>query len=204
MCPSDELGDITVYLKRLALGDSSAEGPLADVVYGQLQRMARRMLSGKSPDLSLEATELVNEVLLELVRLRSIEWQDRGHFFNVASRLLRRRFIDYIRTQRALKRPPGSARVSLEELLLPAPERFEEVMFVHEGLEQLANFDADLSQLVELVYFGGVPIRTVAELRGVSEKTVDRHLDLARRWLETRFRKGCPTLERKSAYPNRA
>jgi RNA polymerase sigma factor (TIGR02999 family) len=204
MCPSDDLGNITVYLKRLALGDSSAEEPLADLVYVQLQNIARRILSGKSPDFTLEATELVNEVLIELVRLRSIDWQDRGHFFSVASRLLRRRFIDHIRSQRALKRPPGNARLSVEELLLPAPDRFEEVMFVHEGLEQLSKFDTELAQLVELVYFGGVPIRTVAELRGVSEKTIDRHLDLARRWLESRFRSVCPSLARKSASTDRA
>jgi RNA polymerase sigma factor (TIGR02999 family) len=200
MKPNNEsLGEITIYLKRLASGDRSAEDPLAELVYAELQRIARRVLFGKPPDYSIEATVLVNEVLLELVRTSSIDWQDRNHFFTVASRTLRRRFIDYIRGEHAIKRPPKKAKVVLEGLLLPSSERFEEILFVNEGLEQLASFDAQLAELVEMVYFGGIPIREVAEIRGVSEKTIDRHLDLARRWLETRFRSGCPSFNPKSA-----
>jgi DNA-directed RNA polymerase specialized sigma24 family protein len=112
---------------------------------------------------------------------------------------LRRRLIDYIRVQRAGKRPSAHERMPFEDLLLPANDRFEEVLFVHEGLDRLAEFDRSLAELVELVYFGGVPIRIVAEMRGVSEKTVDRHLDLARRWLEINFRSPCPQLAAKSA-----
>jgi RNA polymerase sigma factor (TIGR02999 family) len=203
MEPDDQsVGQITLYLKRLSIGDSSAEDPLADLVYAELQRMARRLVHYKAQDFTLQATSLVNEVLLELVRLRSVEWEDRAHFFRVASRLLRRRLIDYIRSQRASKRPSARERVTFEDLLLPASERFEEVLFVHEGLQQLAAFDLQLAELVELVYFGGVPIRAVAEIRGVSEKTVDRHLDLARRWLESRFRTSCPQFAGKSASPD--
>jgi DNA-directed RNA polymerase specialized sigma24 family protein len=75
-------------------------------------------------------------------------------------------------------------------------------MFVHEGLDQLSQFDRPLAELVELVYFGGVSIAALAEMRGVSEKTIDRHLDLARRWLETRFRSGCPQFAAKTADPD--
>ena len=201
---SDErsLNQITLYLKRLASGDTSAEGPLSDLVYVELQRCARQVLHGKSPEFTLQATALVNQVLLELIRLRSIDWQNREHFFKIASRLLRRRFIDYIREQRAQKRPPAAAKATLEAMLLPSHDRFEEVLFVHEGLEQLTNFDPQLAELVELVYFGGVSIKAIAENRGVSEKTIDRHLDLARRWLEYRFRTTCPQFAVKSADAN--
>ena len=195
----DSPSQITIYLKRLAMGDSSAEEPLADLVYTELQQSARRLLHGKPAQFTLQPTALVNDVLLELIRIRTVDWQDRIHFFKVASRLLRRRFIDYIREQRAQKRPPANARTSLDDVLLPAKERFEEVLFVHEGLEQLAKFDPPLEELVELVYFGGVSIAAMAEIRGVSEKTIDRHLDLARRWLETFFRGVCPQLASKSA-----
>ncbi len=200
MRPDESPGQITLYLRRLADGDASAEDPLAELVYVELQRMARGLVHHKAPDFSLQATSLVNEVLLELVRLRTIDWQDRRHFFRVAARLLRRRLIDYIRSQRASKRPSAHERETFEELILPARD-FEEVLFVDEGLRQLAAFDPQLAELVELVYFGGVPIRVVAETRGVSEKTVDRHLDLARRWLESRFRTSCPRFATKSASP---
>lgn len=201
MQPDDPtLGQITVYLKRIAQGDTSAEEPLADLVYAQLRIIARGVIRRGSPELSLDATALVHEVLLELVRLRSVEWQDRAHFFRVASRMLRRRFIDYIRSRKAKKRPTAGARVSLEELLLPSEDRFDEILFVHEGLNQLAKFDEDLASLVETVYFGGVSIHTTAELRGVSSKTIHRHLELARRWLEKHFSAECPTLARNSAF----
>jgi len=193
------LGEITVFLKRVASGDATAEEPLADLVYSQLQRIARGVVRRDSAEFSLDATALVHEVLLELVRLRSVDWQDRAHFFRVASRMLRRRFIDYIRERRAQKRPQAAARVSLEELLLPAEDRFEEILFVHTGLEKLAGFDHELANLVEEVYFGGVSIRTAAEIRGVAPKTVQRHLQLARRWLETNYFSECPALVRKSA-----
>ncbi|HEY3838863.1 MAG TPA: ECF-type sigma factor [Bryobacteraceae bacterium] len=198
----DAQGQITVYLKRLASGDSSAEAPLAELVYTQMQMVARGVLRGRPPDFTLQPTELVNEVLFELVRLRTVDWQDRIHFFRVAARLLRRRFIDYIRERRALKRPPQAARASLEATLLPSEEKYDEVLFVHEGLEKLAIFDPQLAELVELVYFGGVSRSEVAELRGVAEKTISRHLDLARRWLETQYRGTCPALGSESAKKN--
>ena len=182
-----DLGQITVYLKQLSGGDSTAESLLADAVYAQLQRIARRVTHTNSPDISLQATALVNEVLLELVRLRSIDWKDREHFFRTAGRLLRRRFVDHIRERRALKRPQKGASVPCEDLLLPAEDRFEEIIQVNEGLEQLADWDPALAELIEMVYFGGIPIASVAEIRGVSKRTIVRQLDFARRWLGVRF-----------------
>src|ERR1700733_8886101 len=145
MNPGDA-STITLYLKRLSSGDSSAETPLANAVYSHMQRIARGVVHIEAGQGSLQPTALVNEVLLELIRLRSIEWQDRAHFFRVASRALRRRFIDHIRGRRAAKRPPTKAQVELDDLLMPAEDRFEEIIFVNEGLEQLASFDPALSE----------------------------------------------------------
>ena len=191
--PGEGLGQITVYLKRLAAGDPSAEEPLAEAVYAQLQRIARGLLHSKSSEVSLQPTALVNTVLLELVRIRSIDWVDRAHFFRVASRLLRRRLIDYIREQKAAKRPARSMRVDMDELIVPSVDRFEEILFVNDGLDKLAKVDQPLAELIEMVYFGGVTIQMAAELRGVSEKTIDRHLDLGRRWLKVQLGAACPS-----------
>ena len=181
-----ELEQITFYLKKLSAGEAEAEEPLADLVYAHLQAMARGVLRGGGPA-SLEATALVNEVLLELVRARSIDWQDRAHFFRTAGRLLRRRFVDYVRKQKAAKRPPKEARVELQELVVPAEDRFDEILMVNEGLEHLAQFDPALAELVEMVYFAGIPMASIAEIRGTSTKTIARHLELARRWLALHF-----------------
>jgi len=197
-------GDITINLRRLAAGDIDAEAPLADAVYVQLQRMARGLMRNEASDMSLQPTALVNEVLLELIRARKVDWQDRAHFYRVASRLLRRRLIDHIRSSSAAKRPNKQAQVELEDFLLPSTDRFEEILSVHEGLDLLAAVDAPLAELIEMVYFGGISIPAIASIRGVSEKTIDRHLDLGRRWLASKFRLPCPqsaTLSASSSEP---
>lgn len=184
-----ELNHITVLLRRLSAGDSAAEEPLADAVYDQM-RAAARGIVGRAGDMTMQATGLVNVVLLELVRLRSIDWKNRDHFYRTASRMLRRRFIDYIRSRNASKRPPLGARDPFEDCLLPMEERFDEILDVHRGLERLAELDPELAELVEMVYFGGCPIPTIAEIRGVSPKTIKRHLELAGRLLRKQY--SCP------------
>jgi RNA polymerase sigma-70 factor (ECF subfamily) len=197
--PSEDFGEITVYLKRLSAGDTGAEAPLAEAVYAQLQRISRGLLRSSSADVSLQPTALVNTVLMELIRIRSIDWEDRAHFFRVAARLLRRRLIDHIRDQRKASRPPKSQRVEFEDIILPREERFEEILLVNEGLDKLAGFDPALAELIEMVYFGGVTIETAAQLRGVSEKTIDRHLELGRRWLKSEIAVPCPPLAEEHA-----
>lgn len=191
MSEDPDPGAITVYLQRLSAGDASAEAPLAEAVYARIQRLARAMMRNRRPDV-LQPTALANEVLLELVRLRSIDWENRVHFYRVASRMLRRRLTDHIKAEQAAKRPSAAYRVHMDEVLLPAPEKFQEVLLVHEGLDALAEFDPDLAELIEMIYFGGLTIAAAAEMRGVSEKTIDRHLDLGRRWLARFFSPACP------------
>ncbi len=183
---------ITLYLHRLKNGDASAEGDLADAVYERLVHMAKSAMQGRSAADSLQPTALANEVLLELIRIRDIDWQDRLHFYRVASRLLRRRLIDHIRLTGADKRPQPDQRVPLNDLLLPQVARFDEILDVHGSLEQLEEYDPDLAELIEMVYFGGFTIVSLAELRGVSEKTIDRHLELGRRWLRKKLGPRCP------------
>jgi RNA polymerase sigma factor (TIGR02999 family) len=203
MHPTRELDDITLYLKRLSRGETAAEEPLAEAVYAELRRIGRGVLQQRGSDCSLQATALVNGVLFELVRLRSIDWQDREHFFRVAARMLRRRLVDHIRRRRALKRPTPAAEIDFESLLLPSADRFDEILMVHEGLDRLKDVDRPLAELVELVYFGGVTINAAAAMRGVTEKTIDRHLELARRWLKKEF-STCPSFSKPSASFDRA
>ncbi len=174
-----DAGEITQYLQRLREGDGSAEEPLAEAVYHRMREMSRAVMGSRS-GASLQPTALANEVLLELLRLRSVDWQDRAHFFRMAARMLRRRLIDHIRRASRRPRPSGEA---VEDLLMPSEDRFAEILAVHEGLDELAKMDPSLAELIEMIYFGGITVTAAAEIRGVSEKTIDRHLDLGRRWL---------------------
>jgi RNA polymerase sigma-70 factor (ECF subfamily) len=197
MADPDTVGQITLLLQRLSGGDSSAETPLAEAVYSEIRSTARRLIESGRDDATLQATSLVNIVLLELLRLRSVEWQDREHFFRTAARLLRRRFIDHVRSRRAGKRPPSTMKSQLEDLMFPTEETFDEILDIDQALNELAEFDPDLAELVELVYFGGCPLKTVAEMRGVATKTIRRHLTLAEKWLKTRL--SCPMALEKPA-----
>lgn len=199
MLADDSPEQITVYLRRLSAGDPAAESQLADAVYAQMRRIAQRIIREKSPDYTLQATALVNEALMELIRYRGVEWQDRIHFFRTAARLLHRRCIDIIRSERAQKRPPRDAKVELGDLPIPAPEKYEEALTVHRELDFIATYDPALAELVEMVYFGGVSTAAVAEIRGVSERTVKRHLDIARRRIKARIKKHRPNSATDSA-----
>ena len=88
-------------------------------------------------------------------------------------------------------------KTDLEDLMLPTDERFDEILDVHLALVDLAKFDPELADLVEMVYFGGCPIKTAAEIRGVATKTISRHLELAEKWLQTRM--SCPPALEKAA-----
>ncbi|MBM3787522.1 MAG: sigma-70 family RNA polymerase sigma factor [Acidobacteria bacterium] len=202
----DENVEITAYLRRLRDGDSTAEDDLANAVYGRMREMSHALMRANPGHPSVRPTALVNEVLLELMRLRTVEWNDRIHFYRAASRLMRRRLIDYIRHSNTKRRPPHEMRTDLDDgdldrLAAVHPNRFEEIYAVHEALDKLGELDPPLAELVEMVYFGGVTIAAVAELRGVSTKTVLRHLDLARAVLEKFLSPKCPAASNSLAYP---
>lgn len=184
--------DITLFLRRLRDGDAAAENLLAEAVYQRMCSMARSVVGPNRNDISIPASALAGEVLLELVRAEHIDWKDREHFFRVCSRLLRRRLIDYIRASRAAKRPPKHSQLPLDQALVPSANTFDEILYVHESINRLAGVDPALAELIELVYFGGVAIADVARVRGVAEKTIDRHLELARKWLGKNMAGGCP------------
>src|SRR5260370_9767256 len=111
--------DITQLLRRLSRGDVSAEHALIPHVYDELRRIAARQLRRESRDKSLGATGLVHEAYLRIGRSAHISWQDRAHFFAVASRVMRRILIDRARRATAAKR--GSRPVSVPLAHLPPP-----------------------------------------------------------------------------------
>lgn len=184
--------EITNYLRRVRSGDAGAEDDLAEAVYAKLLVMGRAILRGDGARASLQPTALVNEVLLELIRIRSVEWSDRAHFYRVASRTLRRRIVDHVRRKRRGKRPPDHLRVELDEMLAPPETKFEEILAVHQALDDLTKLDAPLAELVEMTYFGGVTIPAIAEIRQVSERTIIRQLKLAKGALKKILSLRCP------------
>jgi RNA polymerase sigma factor (TIGR02999 family) len=167
----------------VADGDQDAAARLVPLVYEELRRIAAHRLRHERPGHTLQATALVNEAYLRLVG-QTARWQNRAQFFGVASQLMRRILVDYARTQKRIRRGgKKQRRVSLDEILLIAPDRTDELLDVHELLSRLEKLDARQGRIVELRYFGGLTLEEAAEVLGVSVKTVMRDWTIVKAWL---------------------
>jgi RNA polymerase sigma factor (TIGR02999 family) len=173
---------ITDLLLEIRGGGPNAMDRLYHAVYGQLRRMASRQLRGERPGHTLGTTGLVHETYLKLADQTRVQWQDRAHFYRVASCAMRRILVDYARRYRAKRRGGEVHRVSLGEDAT-AGERGETLLALDEALERLATLSGRLSQVVECRYFGGLTEEETAQALGVTIRTVQRDWSKARGWL---------------------
>jgi RNA polymerase sigma-70 factor (ECF subfamily) len=175
--------DITSLLNKLADGDQEVAAELVPLVYQELRRLAVRRLQHERSDHTLQATALVHEAYVKLSAQRDAKWQNRAQFFGVASQAMRRILVDYARGQQRIRRGGKQQKVPLDNVLLVSPDRNEEVLALHESLSRLEKFDGRQARIVELRYFGGLKLEEVAEVVGISTKTVMRELNVAKAWL---------------------
>jgi hypothetical protein len=179
-------GEITKLLTETRLGNPGAESRLAELVYGELHRLAKRKMSGERQDHTLQPTALVNEAFLRLIRAEDMEWTDRNHFFSVAATLMRRILIDHARQFRALKRG-GGAKIDLDEAMAITHEHSDELLALDGALTELTALDPRQSRIVELRFFAGLSEEEIAALLDLSSRTVRREWRTARAWLHTRI-----------------
>jgi RNA polymerase sigma-70 factor, ECF subfamily len=182
--------DVTALLNKLAAGDQDAAAQLIPLVYEELRHLAARRLRQERPDHTLQATALVHEVYVKLSAQKDAKWQNRAQFFGVASQVMRRILVDYARGQQRIRRGGKQQKVSLDDVVLVSPDRTEEVLGVHESLSRLEKLDARPARVVELRYFGGLTVEEIAEVVGVSTKTVMRELNVAKAWLYGELKEG--------------
>ncbi len=187
MGPSSETGagtapgDITRLLNN---SDSLADKQLlADLVYADLRRIARHIMSAERPGHTLQATALATDAYLSLIKDHDVQWCDRFHFFAVAARAMRRVLVDHSRRKQAQKRGAGWQRLdSVDAAIIPVRDT-EELLALDEAMDRLERLDPRQSQIVELRYFGGLTEEETAELLGISVRTVKREWSVARAWL---------------------
>jgi len=176
-------GDVTSLLNKMADGDQEAAAQLVPLVYNELRQIAARCLQRERENHTLQATALVHEAYIKLTAQRSARWQNRAQFFALAAQAMRRILVDYARTQQRIRRGGKQQKVTLDEALVVSPDRTEELIAVHESLSRLEKLDPRQSHIVELRYFGGLTVEEVAEVLGVSSKTVRREWNSAKAWL---------------------
>lgn len=177
-------GDVTALLRGWSDGDADAFERVLPLVYDELHRMAARYLAGERSTVSLQATALVNELCVRLLGWDAVHWQNRGHFFGVSARMMRRVLVDIARRRRAERRGgAGAVRVPLDSVDVPANEPGADLLAIDMALETLAAEDPRKAQVVELRFFGGLSVEETAAALGVSPRTVHGDWAFARAWL---------------------
>jgi RNA polymerase sigma factor (TIGR02999 family) len=180
---------VTTLLHAWGGGDEAALQQLVPLVHRELRRLAQRAMAGERGDHTLQPTALVNEVYLRLVDIKTVKWSDRAHFFALSARLMRRILVDLARARHYQKRGGGAPTVGVDDALIPAPQRGEDLVALDEALQRLAEIDPRRSQVVELRFFGGLGVEETAEVLDISRHTVMRDWTLARTWLLRELRR---------------
>jgi len=161
--------------------DAGSPDAPQSAVYQQLKRLARRELRAGRGETTINTTELVHEAYLKLRRDDADAWESDAHFFGAASRAMRQVLVDFARRRGALKRGGDWRAVSFSEAEAALEVKADELLALDHALDQLDAVDERLRQVVELRFFAGMPERDIAQLLGISERTVERD------WLKARL-----------------
>ncbi|MGO8795709.1 MAG: sigma-70 family RNA polymerase sigma factor [Candidatus Sulfotelmatobacter sp.] len=173
---------VSGLLRAWSEGDRAALDRLTPIVYDELRRLASRYMKGERTGHSLQTTALVNEAYMRLVDYKSMQWQNRAHFFAVSAQLMRRILVDHARRHN-LKRGGGVQHVSLEDTAVVGGDRAADLGALDDALHALAQIDPRKVQVVELRFFGGLSVEETAEVLKVSPVTVMRDWSTAKAWL---------------------
>ena len=164
-------------------GEDAATETLFSVLYSELHRLARRELARQGVPVSLSATTLLHEAYLDMAVQAGPSFPDEARFLAYAARVMRGLIIDHVRSRRAHKRGGQFEITSLPvEAGEPAIDD-RELTRISEALDELAKIEQSLAQVVDLKFFCGFSLSEIARIRGVSERTVQRHWDKARIYL---------------------
>jgi RNA polymerase sigma factor (TIGR02999 family) len=186
-----DLGALSELLLAAERGGAAREqtNALFAALYRELHRLARRELHRGAAGATLSATTLLHETYLDL-RSRGLSFPDRPRFFAYAARAMRGLIVDHVRRGRAVKRGGQFELTSFDETGAPAVAALQAIEPLSDALDALARADAALAELVELKYFCSFDLVEIASMRGVTERTAQRHWDKARLFLKQSLGEG--------------
>lgn len=176
-------GEVTQLLHKWHAGDESALDALLPIVYRELRRIAAGYLRRESSGHTLQATALVNEAYLRLVKAQGLNWQNREQFFAISANLMRQILVDHARRASAAKRGRGAMCVTLDDNLEESGVGDVNLLLLDAALTKLSEMDALCARVVELRYFAGLTIDETARALNMSPMTVKREWTTARLWL---------------------
>ena len=174
---------VTQLLGAADARDGQAAEQLLPMVYEELRRLAAARMANEAPGQTLQPTALVHEAWLRLVGGQAQHWQNRAHFFAAAAEAMRRILVERARRRKVLARGGFAHQTELTEsaLCLPAPD--DELLAMHQALDQLAAEDPLAAELVKLRYFVGLSMPEAAEALDLPLRSAERIWTFARAWL---------------------
>ena len=176
-------GEITRLLDAFRNGEPEAEARLMELTYHELRKIAAGHMRRERSAHSLQTTDLVHEAYLRLGGQAVAPWRDRVHFFQVAAHLMRQILVDRARKRHAGKRGGGVPQISLDRALNIAEAHSGDLLLLEEALTRLEKVDARQCQVVEMRFFAGMDEQEIAEVLGLSSRTINREWRMARAWL---------------------
>jgi len=183
------MSEITMLLRAASSGDGHAADQVVSMLYGELHRMARSRLRHSGDMTLLDTTSLVHESYLRIQQAGKPDFADRKHFLAYAAKAMRAIVIDIARARQADRRGGQALHVTLNtEIGDSVAVQEDEILRVHEALDELADVDERLGKVVEMRYFGGLSEAEIAECLGVTERTVQRDWQKARLFLSMALR----------------
>lgn len=177
------MSDVTRILNAIERGDARATDELLPLVYEELRVLAAQKLSHEAPGQTLQATALVHEAYLRLVGSEPQNWENHGHFFAAAAEAMRRILVERARRRDSIRHGAGLHKVALDEAIEVLDDPKEDLLALDDALNKLTQEDEQLAAVVKLRYFAGLTLSQIAQVMGVTRRTVDRHWALGRAWL---------------------
>jgi RNA polymerase sigma-70 factor (ECF subfamily) len=174
--------EVTELLQRLHLGDNDALHAVVPLLYKELKKLASAHLRGKVGVLPLETTALVHEAFLKLARSGHPCYENRTHFYGIASRVMRQVLVDTARARFAVKRG-AELEVPVANLPDGGLHQDRSLLALNDALQQLEKLDALKGQLIEMRYFGGLTAEESSAELSVPVHVVRREIRLAQAWL---------------------
>ena len=175
---------ITQVLGAVARGEAGAAQDLLPLVYEELRRLAEARMAQEGSGHTLQATALVHEAWLRLVKEGDKTWANRALFFAAAAEAMRRILIENVRRKSRLKRGGGQlVRVDLSEIDLAENTPDDRILLIDEALERLRAENPEAAKLVTMKFFAGTTNQEIADILGVTERTVERRWAFAKVWL---------------------
>jgi RNA polymerase sigma factor (TIGR02999 family) len=156
---------------------------LLPLVHVELRRLAGRHMRHERAGHTLQASALVNEAYIRLIEVKQVQWQNRAHFFAMASRVMRRILVDAARAKGYQKRHAGGQKVSLDEAVAVAAAPSQDFVALDDALNALEAVDPRKCQVVEMRFFGGMSEEETAAALHLSVGTIKRDWRLAKAWL---------------------